>query len=82
MNSRIRPPALLESVREVKKQGGNATVQVSNNYSFAGIIYAAPGVYMAVGVKRMQFAVCSLQFAVCSLQSSSMTSNRNGATHY
>ena len=62
LNSRLTSKtAIIRSavVREVKKQGGNATVQVSNNNSFAGIIHAAPGVYMAAGVKRMQFAVCS-----------------------
>ena len=60
MNSRLTSKtAIIQSavVREVKKQGGNATVQVSNNNSFAGTIHAAHGVYMAAGVKRMQFAV-------------------------
>lgn len=42
---------------EVKKQGGDAAVQVNNNNSFAGVIRTAPGFYMAAGVKRMQFAV-------------------------
>ena len=42
---------------EVKKQGGDAAVQVNNNSSFAGIIRTAPGFYMAAGVRRMQFAV-------------------------
>lgn len=42
---------------EVKKQGGDAAVQVNNNSSFAGVIRAAPGFYMAAGVRRMQFAV-------------------------
>jgi len=42
---------------EVKKQGGNAAIQVNNNASFAGIVRAAPNVYMAAGVRRMQFAV-------------------------
>ena len=59
VGSGIGDEAIIRSavVREVKKQGGNAAVQVSNNNSFAGIIHAAPGVYMAAGVKRMQFAV-------------------------
>jgi hypothetical protein len=42
---------------EVKKQGGDAAVQVNNNNSFAGVIRTAPGFYMTAGVKRMQFAV-------------------------
>ena len=42
---------------EVKKQGGDAAVQVNNNNSFAGVIRTAPGFYMAAGVKRMQFAI-------------------------
>ena len=42
---------------EVKKQQGNAAIQVNNNTSFAGIIRTAPNLYMATGVKSMQFAV-------------------------
>lgn len=42
---------------EVKKQQGNAAIQVNNNTSFAGIIRTAPNAYMATGVKSMQFAV-------------------------
>lgn len=42
---------------EVKKQGGNAAVQVNNNAAFSGIINTAPGLYMATGVRRMQFAI-------------------------
>jgi hypothetical protein len=41
----------------VRKQGGDAAVQVNNNSSFAGVIRTAPGFYMAAGVRRMQFAV-------------------------
>lgn len=42
---------------EIRKQGGDAAIQVNNNSSFAGIVRTAPGFYMAAGVKRMQFAV-------------------------
>ena len=42
---------------EVKKQGGDAAVQVNNNSSFAGVVRTAPSFYMAAGVRRMQFAV-------------------------
>jgi hypothetical protein len=42
---------------EIRKQGGDAAVQVNNNSSFAGIVRTAPGFYMAAGVRRMQFAV-------------------------
>jgi len=42
---------------EVKKRGGNAAIQVNNNNSFAGVVQTAPGIYMAAGVRRMQFAV-------------------------
>jgi hypothetical protein len=42
---------------EVKKRGGDAAVQVTNNSAFSGVIRAAPGFYMATGVRRMQFAV-------------------------
>lgn len=42
---------------EVKKRRGSAAIQVTNNSSFGGIIHAAPGFYMATGVRRMQFAI-------------------------
>jgi len=42
---------------EVKRRGGHAAVQVTNNSSFAGVVRTAPGIYMAAGVRRMQFAV-------------------------
>ena len=42
---------------EVKKRGGDAAVQVNNNAAFSGIINTAPGIYMATGVRRMQFAI-------------------------
>ena len=42
---------------EVKKQGGDAAIQVNNNSAFAGVVRTAPGFYMAAGVRRMQFAV-------------------------
>lgn len=42
---------------EVKKRRGNAAIQVNNNSSFAGVIRAAPNLYMATGVRSMQFAV-------------------------
>lgn len=43
--------------REVKKYGGDAAVQINNNSSLGGILHTAPGIYMAVDVKRMQFAI-------------------------
>ena len=42
---------------EVKKRQGNAAIQVNNNSSFAGVIRAAPNLYMSTGVRSMQFAV-------------------------
>lgn len=42
---------------EVKKHGGDAAIQVTNNESFAGIVRTAPNFYMAAGVRSMQFAV-------------------------
>ena len=42
---------------EVKKRDGDAAVQVNNNAAFSGIINTAPGIYMATGVRRMQFAI-------------------------
>lgn len=42
---------------EVKKRQGNAAIQVNNNSSFAGVIRTAPNLYMATGVRSMQFAV-------------------------
>lgn len=42
---------------EVKKQGGNAAVQVNNNTAFSGIINTAPGLYMTTNVKSMKFAI-------------------------
>jgi len=44
-------------VRTVKERGGDAAIQITNNSSFAGVIQTAPGLYMAAGVRRMQFAV-------------------------
>lgn len=42
---------------EIKKQGGDAAVQVNNNSSFSGVIRTAPGFYMTTRVRRMKFAV-------------------------
>lgn len=42
---------------EVKKRGGSAAIEVSNNQAFAGVIRTAPGIYMAANRKQMQFAV-------------------------
>jgi hypothetical protein len=42
---------------EVKKRGGNAAIEFSNNQAFAGVIRTGPGVYMAANRKQMQFAV-------------------------
>lgn len=42
---------------EVRKQGGNAAVQVNNNSAFTGTFHAAPGMFMTTEVRRMQFAV-------------------------
>lgn len=42
---------------EVKKQQGNAAIQVNNNSSFSGVIRTAPNLYVATGVRSMQFAV-------------------------
>lgn len=41
----------------VRQKGGDAAIQINNNSSFAGVVHAAPGIYMAAGVRRMQFAV-------------------------
>lgn len=41
----------------VRKHGGDAAVQVTNNSSFNGIVSAGSGVYMATGVKKMRFAI-------------------------
>jgi hypothetical protein len=42
---------------EVRKQGGNAAIEVGNNQAFAGVIRTAPGIYMAANRKQMRFAV-------------------------
>ena len=42
---------------EVKKQGGDAAIQVNNNSSFAGMVNTAPGVFFAANVKSMKFAI-------------------------
>jgi len=59
IGSGVGDEALIRSAAasEIKKRGGDAAVQVNNNSAFAGIIRTAPGFYMAVGVRRMQFAV-------------------------
>ena len=42
---------------EVKRQGGNAAVQVNNNSAFTGIFHATPSMLMTTEVRSMQFAV-------------------------
>ena len=42
---------------EVKKQGGNAAIQMTNNTSFSGMFSPTPQLLMAAGVKKMQFSV-------------------------
>ncbi|MDN5751724.1 MAG: hypothetical protein L0H15_00375 [Nitrosospira sp.] len=42
---------------EVKKRGGSAAIQVTNNSSFAGVLHAAPGFYMPTRAQKMQFAI-------------------------
>lgn len=42
---------------EVKRRGGDAAVQISNNSSFTGVIRTSPSVYMAAGVRRIKFAI-------------------------
>ena len=59
IGSGVGDEALIRSAvaSEVKKRRGSAAIQVTNNSSFGGIIHAAPGLYMATGVRRMQFAI-------------------------
>lgn len=42
---------------EVIKQGGNAAIQMTNNTSFNGMFSPNRQIYMATGVKRMQFSI-------------------------
>lgn len=42
---------------EVRKQGGNAAVEVDNNSSLTGTFHAGPGMLMTTAVSRMQFSV-------------------------
>lgn len=42
---------------EVIKQGGNAAIQMNNNTSFNGMFSPNRQIYMASGVKRMQFSI-------------------------
>jgi hypothetical protein len=42
---------------EVKKQGGDAAIQVNNNSSFTGMVNTAPGVLFAANIKSMKFAI-------------------------
>lgn len=59
IGSGIGDEAIIRSsvAAEVKKQSGDAAIQVTNNNSFAGVVRTTPGFYLAAGVKRMQFAV-------------------------
>ena len=59
VGSGIGDEAIIRSsvANEVKKQGGNAAVQVNNNTAFSGIINTALGLYMATNVKSMKFAI-------------------------
>jgi hypothetical protein len=41
----------------VKEKGGDAAIQITDNSSFAGLVHAAPGFYMAAGARRMRFAI-------------------------
>ena len=42
---------------EVKKHGGNAAIQVTNNTAFSGVIRTAPNMYMTTSTKSIQFAI-------------------------
>lgn len=42
---------------EVRKQGGNAAIQMSNNKEFSGVFQVSPTIFASASVKRMQFAV-------------------------
>lgn len=42
---------------EVKKRGGSAAIQVTNNSSFAGVLHTAPGFYTPTRDRKMQFAI-------------------------
>ena len=42
---------------EVRKQGGNAAIQVNNNNSTTGTLRVAPGLLITPEVRRMQFSV-------------------------
>ena len=59
VGSGIGDEAIIRSsvANEVKKQGGNAAVEVNNNIAFSGIIKTAPGLYMTTNVKSMKFAI-------------------------
>jgi hypothetical protein len=46
---------------EVKKRGGEAAIQVSNNTSFTGMFKATSSMYMATGARQMRFAVIKYQ---------------------
>lgn len=42
---------------EVKKNGGDAAIEMTNNTSFAGIIKLSPTLYTTTSVKRVQFSI-------------------------
>lgn len=42
---------------EVKKQGGNAAIQVNNNSSPTETLHVAPGMLITTDLRRMQFSV-------------------------
>jgi len=42
---------------EVKRQGGDAAIEITNNNAFAGMLQVSPSMYTAGSVKRMQFTV-------------------------
>ena len=42
---------------EVRRRGGDAAIQITDNTSFAGVVQVAPQMYMAAHTKTMRFAV-------------------------
>jgi uncharacterized protein YceK len=42
---------------EVKKQGGNAAIQIDSAASFGGAVRTAPGLFMAISNKKIKYSV-------------------------
>lgn len=59
IGSGIGDEAMIRSsvASEVKRHGGNAAIQITNNTAATGLYRVAPNIYTSTGTKRMEFFI-------------------------